>query len=79
MLILPRSAQFRFEEKFDFLQVGEEELVLIAPCNHALAKQKSVKLAEIVKYPFISREETSGTRKEIEHLLENNKFSHMSS
>jgi DNA-binding transcriptional LysR family regulator len=29
----------------------------------------------VVKYPFISREETSGTRKEIERLLVNNKFS----
>jgi DNA-binding transcriptional LysR family regulator len=64
-----------FEEKFDFLQVGQEELVLIVPCNHALAKNESVKLAEAVKYPFISREETSGTRKEIERLLENKKVS----
>ncbi len=28
-----------FEEKFDFLQVGQEELVLIVPCNHQLAKK----------------------------------------
>ena len=34
-----------------------------------------MKLAEIAKYPFISREETSGTRKEIERLLESNKIS----
>jgi DNA-binding transcriptional LysR family regulator len=63
-----------YEEKFDFIQVGEEELVLIVPCNHKLAKEKTVKLIELAKYPFISREETSGTRKEIERLLENNKF-----
>ena len=63
-----------FEEKFDYLQVGQEDLVLITPCNHPLAKQEAVKLAEIAKYPFISREETSGTRKEIERLLETNKF-----
>ena len=55
-----------YEEKFDAVQIGEEELVLIVPCNHELANQKSVKLNEIKKYPFISREETSGTRKEIE-------------
>ena len=61
-----------FEEKFDYLQVGQEELVLITPCNHPLAKQETVKLAEIAKYPFIIREETSGTRKEIERLLETN-------
>ena len=63
-----------YEEKFDFLQVGQEELVLIVPCNHELAKHETVKLAEIVKYPLINREETSGTRKEIERLLESNKF-----
>jgi len=63
-----------FEEKFDFLQVGEEQLVLIVPCNHELARDELVKLAELAKYPFISREETSGTRKEIEHLLQSCKF-----
>jgi DNA-binding transcriptional LysR family regulator len=63
-----------YEEKFDFIQVGEEELVLIVPCNHELATEETVKLIELAKYPFISREETSGTRKEIERLLENSSF-----
>jgi DNA-binding transcriptional LysR family regulator len=63
-----------YEEEFDFIKVGEEELVLIVPCNHELAKDETVKLVELAKYPFISREETSGTRKEIERLLENNRF-----
>jgi len=64
-----------FEEQFDYLQVGQEELVLIVPCNHPLAGQKTVKLTEITNFPFVSREETSGTRKEIERLLENSKIS----
>jgi len=64
-----------FEDKFDYLQVGQEELVLIVPWNHDLAKHELVKLTEVIKYPFINREETSGTRKEIERLLENNKIS----
>jgi LysR family transcriptional regulator, transcriptional activator of the cysJI operon len=64
-----------FEEKFDYLQVGREELVLITPCNHTLARQEVVKLSEITKYAFISREETSGTKKEIESLFESNKIS----
>ena len=73
MLILQQSARIQgFEEKFDYIQVGQEDLVLIVPCNHMLAKQESVTLNEIIKYPFIDREETSGTRKEIERLLENN-------
>jgi DNA-binding transcriptional LysR family regulator len=62
-----------FEEKFDYVQVGEEQLVVIMPCNHELANRKTVKLSEIVKHPFINREETSGTRKEIERLMKNNK------
>ncbi len=63
-----------YSEKFDFVQVGEEKLVLIVPCNHELADEKAVNLSELAQYPFISREETSGTRKEVERLLEENKF-----
>ena len=63
-----------FEGKFDFVQVGEEELVLIVPCNHELAREEAVRVAELAKYPFISREETSGTRKEVERLLQDSKF-----
>lgn len=64
-----------YEDKFDFIQLGEEKLVLIVPCNHELAKHKTVKLVELAMFPFISREETSGTRKEIECLLKINKLS----
>jgi DNA-binding transcriptional LysR family regulator len=58
-----------FEDKFDFLELGQEQLVTIVPCNHTLAKSKTVKLTQLVEYAFIIREETSGTRKEIERLL----------
>jgi DNA-binding transcriptional LysR family regulator len=64
-----------YEDKFDFIQMGQENLVLIVPCNHQLAKEESAALSEIIKSPFINREETSGTRKEIEYLLENNNMS----
>jgi len=64
-----------FEKKFDFLQIGEEQLVLIVPCRQELAKRKAVKLSEILKYPFVNREDTSGTRLEIERLLEQNGIS----
>ena len=57
-------------DKVDAIEVGEEELVLIVPNNHELAKRKSVKVSEFLKYPYINREETSGTRKEIEKILE---------
>lgn len=39
-----------------------DELVLIVPLNHELAKEEVVSLSEITKYPFICREEGSGTR-----------------
>jgi DNA-binding transcriptional LysR family regulator len=61
-----------FEEKFNYLQIGEEQLVLIVPCNHELAKHKIVKLNSILTFPFVNREETSGTRLEIESLMEKN-------
>ncbi len=63
-----------FEEKFDFIQIGEDQLVLITSCNHKLANQKTVKLSDVIKNQFIIREETSGTRIEIEKLIENNKI-----
>jgi len=63
-----------FEQKFNFIQVGEEQLVLIVPCNHELANRKIAKLSDIAKYPFISRTETSGTRLEIEKLLKKNQL-----
>jgi len=64
-----------FEDKFEFLQIGEDQLVLIIPCNHELANYKTVRLKEILLYPFVNREETSGTRKEIEGLFEKNGIS----
>ena len=59
-----------YDEKLEAIEIGEEELVLIVPNSHELANQKSIKPTEILKYPYINREETSGTRKEIERILE---------
>ena len=61
-----------FEEKFDFIQIGEEQLVLVVPCNHELAQNKIAKLSEILPHAFVNREETSGTRMEIERFLAKN-------
>jgi DNA-binding transcriptional LysR family regulator len=57
------------ENDFEKLELGEEELVLIVPKNHGLGKKQTVKLNEILKYPYINREEASGTRKETERIL----------
>jgi DNA-binding transcriptional LysR family regulator len=46
-----------------------DELVFILPAMHHLSKKKSVSVLEIMKEPFIIREEGSGTRQIIEKYL----------
>jgi DNA-binding transcriptional LysR family regulator len=64
-----------YGEKLDSIELGEEELVLIVPLGHELAGRKSIKLAQFLNYPYINREETSGTRKEVEGMLESSGIS----
>jgi DNA-binding transcriptional LysR family regulator len=47
-----------------------DELVLVVPPKHPLAGKTSVSLKEIVQYPYIWREEGSGTREVIRDQLE---------
>jgi len=46
-----------------------DELVFILPAMHHLTKKKSISILEIMKEPFIIREEGSGTRQVIEKYL----------
>ncbi|MGO9015887.1 MAG: selenium metabolism-associated LysR family transcriptional regulator [Dissulfurispiraceae bacterium] len=46
-----------------------DELVFILPAMHPLAKQKSISILELMKEPFIIREEGSGTRQVIEKYM----------
>ena len=46
-----------------------DELVFILPAMHHLSKKKSISILEIMKEPFIIREEGSGTRQVIEKYL----------
>ena len=39
-----------------------DHLVMIVPPEHELAKEESIPIAKIIEYPFICREEGSGTR-----------------
>jgi len=48
----------------------DDELVLIVPPQHPLAKKTEVSIFEITTEPFIVREEGSGTRQMIEKYLE---------
>jgi DNA-binding transcriptional LysR family regulator len=47
-----------------------DELVLVVPPKHPLAGKTAVSLKEIVEYPYIWREEGSGTREVIRDQLE---------
>ncbi len=52
----------------------DDQLVVVAAPDHELVKRGAkVKAAEIVKYPFVSREEGSGTREVImQYLIDEN-------
>ncbi|MFX3633351.1 MAG: selenium metabolism-associated LysR family transcriptional regulator [Candidatus Pristimantibacillus sp.] len=49
--------------------VMSDELKLIVPKGHPLAEQTSVMLDEVAKYPFVLREQGSGTRLVMEEQL----------
>jgi molybdate transport repressor ModE-like protein len=48
----------------------KDELVVITPANHLLAKKRSLRIKELANYPFIIREEGSNTRQTYEEILE---------
>lgn len=49
--------------------VLSDELKLIVPRNHPLANREHIPLEEMLKYPFVLREQGSGTRKVMEEEL----------
>lgn len=49
----------------------DDELVLIAPSNYPIPKNKAITIKELKKLPLILREKGSGTREVIERSLEN--------
>jgi DNA-binding transcriptional LysR family regulator len=50
----------------------QDQLVAIVPPNHDLAEKESVAIDELLIYPFICREEGSGTREVINEYLSQN-------
>lgn len=48
----------------------QDELVAIMPPDHELANKDSLTMAELCKYPYICREEGSGTREVIQEYLQ---------
>jgi len=50
----------------------KDELVVIIPPSHPWVKKRKISIVELVKEPFILREETSGTRAHIEQCFHKN-------
>lgn len=50
--------------------VMNDELVLILPPDHPLTKLETVTMEEVLKYPFVLREQGSGTRRVMEEQLQ---------
>jgi DNA-binding transcriptional LysR family regulator len=50
--------------------VLSDELKLIVPADHPLAAKDSVMMEEVLQYPFVLREQGSGTRRVMEEELE---------
>jgi len=57
------------EKEFDTIILAEEELVLAVPVNHELATEEIINPQDIINYPYLIRETTSGTRRESEKIL----------
>jgi DNA-binding transcriptional LysR family regulator len=52
----------------------DDELVAVMPVGHPLERIKKLTLDKLLKYPFIAREEGSGTREVINRYLAEQKF-----
>ncbi len=48
---------------------AEDEIIVIAPFNHPLARKKPIRLEDLLKEPWIVREEGSGTQMTVEKAL----------
>ena len=51
---------------YEVIEIGVDRIVFICSPDHKLAKNDKIKFAELMEYPFISREIGSGTRKVFE-------------
>jgi len=57
-------------QKFDSVELAREQLVVIMSPEHPLAEKKQIHIQDLLQYPFVTRDSTSGTRIETEKLLE---------
>jgi len=62
-------ARVKEDPNVTFLPFKRDQLLLILAPNHALARKKSVSVAELVNQPMIMKEMGSGTRKQVNELF----------
>lgn len=55
--------------KVTYEELGTDDLLLVCPPKHPLASAKDVSLERVVEFPFVMREEGSGTRIVTEEML----------
>lgn len=61
------------DEQINYMPFVEDELIVVS--SPSFIRDQKMKLADLIKYPMVLREEGSGTRKETEKILENKEFS----
>lgn len=64
-------SEMRGKSKFNVESIISDELCVISSADHPLCNQKSVSLYDVIKEPFVIREEGSSTRAIIESFLSN--------
>lgn len=62
------------EKSLDQTELISDDMVLVIPGHHRWSRRQRIKLAELIKEPFIIREEGSGTLKSIEQALDKKKL-----
>lgn len=63
------------KSKFNVESIISDELCVICPSDHPLSKQKTLSIYDVVKEPFVIREEGSSTKIIIEKFLSENGLS----
>jgi|GEM_PF-4925110 len=58
------------EPDIEFIPVATQELVVIVPLNHPLAKKSNIYLIETIPYPHIAFDKASGLRDIVDSLFQ---------
>jgi DNA-binding transcriptional LysR family regulator len=68
LMFIPR------ETEIEKIQIGKERLVVIASPENSLSSNSSIKISDLIGCKYISREKGSGTRVEVEKIINDAKI-----